>query len=112
MVRLVCDGPEYEVELTSPGVLDLAWVHRTGGPGDADLLPSAVSNLVFPRGRVHAFVHGEADEIRVIRKNLLRDRGLLRADMSCSPYWRRAMTDEAWREVKRDFVAAMEAESA
>ena len=32
--------------------------------------------------------------------------------MSCSPYWRREMTDEAWREVKRDFVAAMEADVA
>ena len=112
VVRLVCDGPEYEVELPSPGVLDLVWVHRTGGPGDADLLPSAVRNLAFPAGRVDAFIHGEADEIRAIRKNLLRDRGLARSDMSCSPYWRHAMTDEAWREVKRDFVAAMEAESA
>jgi hypothetical protein len=32
--------------------------------------------------------------------------------MSCSPYWRRSMTDEAWREVKRDFVASMEADVA
>jgi hypothetical protein len=32
--------------------------------------------------------------------------------MSCSPYWRRTMTDEAWRSVKRDFVAAMEADVA
>jgi len=112
VVRLVCDGPEYEVALPSPGALDVAWLHRTGGPGDADLLPSAVRSLVFPRGRVHAFVHGEADEIRVIRKHLLRDRGVRRADMSCSPYWRHAMSDETWRAVKREFVAAMDAESA
>jgi NADPH-dependent ferric siderophore reductase len=112
VARLVCDGPEHEIDLPSPGVLDLVWVHRTGGPGDPDLLPSAVRDLSFPAGRVDAFVHGEADEIRAIRKNLLRDRGLLRSDMSCSPYWRHAMTDEAWREVKPDFVAAMEAESA
>ena len=63
-------------------------------------------------GRVHAFIHGEADEIREIRRHLLNDRGLTRADMSCSPYWRREMTDEAWRQVKRDFVAAMDAEVA
>ncbi len=66
--------------------------------------------LAFPTGRVHAFVHGEADEVRELRKHLLGERGLDRADMSCSPYWRRTMTDEAWREVKRDFVAAMEAD--
>ena len=61
---------------------------------------------------MHAFVHGEADEIRGIRRHLLTERGLTRQEMSCSPYWRRHMTDEAWREIKRDFVATMEAEVA
>ena len=90
--------------------LDLAWLHRAGGPGDEDLLVAAVEAVTFPDGRVHAFVHGEAVEIRKIRRHLLVDRGLSRADMSCSPYWRRDMTDEAWRRVKREFVAAMETE--
>ena len=66
--------------------------------------------LTIPSGRGHAFVHGEADEIRAIRTHLLTAGGFTRADMSCSPYWRRTMTDEAWRTVKRDFVAAMEAD--
>ncbi len=80
--------------------------------GDADLLVESVRTLAFPRGRVHAFVHGEADEVRAIRRHLLADRGLARSDMSCSPYWRRTMSDEAWRQVKRDFVAAMDADVA
>jgi hypothetical protein len=42
----------------------------------------------------------------------LTERGLSRQQMSCSPYWRRHMTDEAWREIKRDFVATMEADVA
>jgi NADPH-dependent ferric siderophore reductase len=112
IVRIVCDGPEHQVELTGPGVLDVEWLHRTGSPDDADLLPAAVRGLVFPRGRVHAFVHGEADEIRVLRRHLLVDRGLTRSDMSCSPYWRREMTDEAWRAIKRDYVAAMDSDVA
>lgn len=110
VVRLVCDGPTHEVALTCPGDLDLQWLHRTGTADDAALLPRAVAALDFPAGRVHAFVHGEADEIREIRRHLLTDRGLSRADMSCSPYWRRTMTDEAWRAVKRDYVAAMDAD--
>ena len=61
-------------------------------------------------GRPFGFVHGEADEIRAVRHHLLHDRGLTRQDLSCSPYWRRTMTDEAWRQIKRDYVAAMEAE--
>jgi NADPH-dependent ferric siderophore reductase len=101
------------VPLDSPGDLDLQWLHRTGdADADAALLADAVASLDFPAGRVHAFVHGEAGEIRAIRRHLLTERGLTRADMSCSPYWRRTMTDEAWRQVKRDFVAAMEADVA
>ena len=110
VVRLVCDGPEHEIPLSSPGDLDVQWLHRTGGPGDTDLLPEAVGALEFPAGRVHAFVHGEADEIRAIRRHLLLERGLTRQAMSCSPYWRRTMTDESWREVKRQYVAAMDAD--
>ena len=112
VVRLVCDGPEHEVDLATDGDLDLQWLHRTGHTGDADLLPGSVRALSFPNGRVHAFVHGEADEIRAIRKHLLAERGLDRKDMSCSPYWRRTMTDEAWRRIKRDFVAAMDTDVA
>lgn len=112
VVRLICDGPEHEVELASPGRLDLAWVHRRGEAGDTELLARAVEDLSFPTGRVQGFIHGEAGEIRAIRRHLLVERGLGRADMSCSPYWRRDMTDEAWRKVKREFVAAMEADAA
>jgi NADPH-dependent ferric siderophore reductase len=110
VVRLVCDGPEHELPLSSPGELDLQWLHRAGGEGDVDLLADAVRALDFPEGQVHAFVHGEADEIRAIRRHLLLERGLTRQQMSCSPYWRRTMTDESWREVKRQFVAAMDAD--
>jgi NADPH-dependent ferric siderophore reductase len=112
VVRLLCDGPEHEVELATPGKLDLQWLHRRGDDDDVDLLVESVRALAFPRGRVHAFVHGEAEEIRAIRRHLLAERGLSRSDMSCSPYWRRSMADEAWRQVKREFVAAMDADVA
>ncbi len=110
VVRLVCDGPDHEVPLSGPADVDVQWLHRSRGPEDAALLADAVRDLTFPDGRPFAFVHGEADEIRAVRHHLLHDRGLTRQDLSCSPYWRRTMTDEAWRRVKRDYVAAMEAE--
>jgi NADPH-dependent ferric siderophore reductase len=109
VVRLVCDGPEHEVDLATCKA-DVEWLHRRGGPEDADLLVDAVRGLEFLPGRPFGFVHGEADEIRAVRHHLLHDRGLPRADLSCSPYWRRTMTDEDWRRVKRSYVAAMEAE--
>ena len=110
VVRLVCDGAEHEIPLGCPGDLDLQWLHRIGDASDVDLLTTAVQDLDFPAGRVHAFIHGEADEIRAVRRHLLLDRGVTRQAMSCCPYWRRTMTDESWRQVKRDFVAAMDAE--
>jgi len=113
VVRLLCDGPDHEIALSSPGDLDLRWLHRAGDAGrNAVLLAEAVATVDFPAGRVHAFVHGEAEEVRAIRRHLLTDRALDRADMSCSPYCRRTMTDAAWRRVKRDFVAAMDADVA
>jgi NADPH-dependent ferric siderophore reductase len=108
VVRVLCDGPGHELGLECAGELSLEWVHRVGDGRDDQRLADSVRDLAFPPGRVHAFVHGEATEIREIRRHLLVDRGLTRADMSCSPYWRRDMTDEAWREVKRDFVKAMD----
>jgi NADPH-dependent ferric siderophore reductase len=100
LVRLVCDGPDHELALDTPGRLDLAWLHRDGGSDDEELLARAVSALELPAGRLHAFVHGEAGETRAVRRHLLADRGVDPDRLSCSPYWRRGMTDEAWREIK------------
>ena len=51
------------------------------------------------------FVHGEASEVRAVRRHLLVERGIPREGTSISPYWRRNFTDEAWREVKADWLA-------
>jgi NADPH-dependent ferric siderophore reductase len=111
VVRVVCDGPAHEVDLSSPADVDLAWLHRHGDERDESLLLAAAEAVDFGRGTPFGFVHGEADEIRGVRRHLLQDRGLTRQHLSCSPYWRRTMSDEAWRRIKRDYVAAMEAEA-
>jgi NADPH-dependent ferric siderophore reductase len=111
VVRVVCDGPDHELDLPSTADVDLAWLHRAGDERDESLLLAAVEAVDFGGGRPFGFVHGEADEIRAVRRHLLEERGLTRQDLSCSPYWRRTMTDEAWRRIKRDYVAAMEAEA-
>jgi NADPH-dependent ferric siderophore reductase len=60
VVRLVCDGPEDELELESPGALDVVWLHRTTADDPVALLPDAVRDLSFLPGRVQGFIHGEA----------------------------------------------------
>jgi NADPH-dependent ferric siderophore reductase len=111
VVRVVCDGPDHEIPLDTAADLDLRWLHRHGDERDESLLLAAVEALDFGAGTPFGFVHGEADEIRGVRRHLLQERGLTRPDLSCSPYWRRRMTDEAWRGIKREYVSAMEAET-
>ena len=111
VVRVVCDGPDHEITLASPADVDLVWLHRHGDERDGALLLGAVESLDFGGGKPFGFVHGEADEIRAVRRHLLQERGLARSDLSCSPYWRRTMSDEAWRRIKRDYVAAMDSDA-
>lgn len=104
---LVVDDADHEIELDCPGVLEVHWVHRRTTPGD-DAVVREVARLQFPDGRPDVFVHGEAGETRAVRKHLFGARGLAREGTSISPYWRRQYTDEAWREVKRDWLAEVE----
>lgn len=99
---LVVDGSEHELDLPHPPGVELRWLHRSGNEAaDERLLPDAVAALPDLPGRTHAFVHGEAAEVREVRRHLLGERRLSRRELSCSPYWRRHMDDEAWRRVKR-----------
>jgi NADPH-dependent ferric siderophore reductase len=101
---VVVDGPDHEVALDGPGDLDLRWLHRCAATGD-DQVVRAVEALDFPRGRPQVFVHGEAGEVRAVRRHLLGDRRLAAEGVSISPYWRRELTDEEWRAIKKDWLA-------
>lgn len=102
---IVVDDADHELPLRCPGELDVRWVHRVDEPGDHELVVRAVGQLAFPDGRPDVFVHGEAAEVRAIRKLLFGGHGLDRHGTSISPYWRRAHSDEEWRQVKRDWLA-------
>jgi len=82
--------------LRNPANVSLHWMHRSTGDDTA----GAVRELDFPAGMVHAFVHGEADLVRAVRRHLLNERGVARDRLSVSGYWRRGRTDERWREEK------------
>lgn len=105
---LLVDDEAHELALDTPGALAVHWVHRLDGDDPSGRFLATVSALDLPTGRVSAFVHGEAAETRAVRKHLLGERGLPREAVSVSPYWRRGQTDEAWREVKREWMAEVE----
>lgn len=105
LVITVVDDAANELPLDSPGDVTVRWVHRDDDPIDHDLLLAAVGAADFPAGTPDVFVHGEAAEVRAVRKHLIADRGLSRDGTSISPYWRRNYDDEAWREIKRQWLA-------
>ncbi|MEM7141788.1 MAG: siderophore-interacting protein [Actinomycetota bacterium] len=102
---LVVDGPEDELALTSPGDLEVHWLHRKTSEDPESLLPTTVAALPWAEGTVDVFVHGEAGEVRAVRKILIGERGVDPSSASISPYWRRNFTDEKWREIKAAWVA-------
>jgi NADPH-dependent ferric siderophore reductase len=109
VVVALVDDADHRVDLVSPAGLEVIWVHR-GHDSRADALVRAVEDLGFANGVPQVFVHGEAGEVRALRKHLLGERAIPRDGQSISPYWRRAHTDEQWREVKREWIAASEAD--
>lgn len=105
------DDSADEIELTSPGDLTVRWVHRSKHTAWDSLLADAVAEVLRPEGPVSAFVHGEAEEIREVRRVLLEQGYVTQDSLSFSPYWRRGMTDEEWRKVKGDWVREVNAET-
>ena len=107
---LVVDGPADELPVESPGDLSIHWVHRTHSADDVQRVVDAVAAIPSRPGRLDVFVHGEAGEIRAVRRHLVGERDVDRAGASISPYWRRGDTDETWRQHKGQWVAEMQAE--
>lgn len=100
------DGPEHQQPLSSPGDLDVIWVHRHGGAGqEPPLLLQAVRALALPAGTSQAFVHGEATTVRLVRRHLVLERGLPTSALSATGYWKQRRTDEEWRAEKREWMA-------
>jgi NADPH-dependent ferric siderophore reductase len=99
-VLIEVPGPDDEVVLETPGDLHLTWLH---GDGSGDALVPAIRDLAFPDGQVHAFVHGEAEVVREIRRHLVLERGIPREALSASGYWKRDRDDEMWRAEKAEF---------
>ncbi|MFF5205430.1 siderophore-interacting protein [Streptosporangium sp. NPDC000396] len=110
-VFLEVAGPEEEQQLDSPGDVKIVWVHR----GDAKVgesLVAAVRELDFPSDTLHAFVHGEANFVKTLRRYLRTERGIPLSQLSISGYWRLGNDDESWRASKREWNQRIEEEEA
>ena len=79
----------------------------TSVPGTGRRWPPPV-----PARDLHAFVHGNAEMIKDLRRYLFLESGVDRANVSISGYWRTGQTEDDWQAGKRAFNEAMEAEEA
>jgi NADPH-dependent ferric siderophore reductase len=102
-VVVLVDSAAHEPDLVLPvnGTVTFVHRHRIAGGG----LEAAVRGVEWLDGRVHAFVHGEAEEVmRGVRPYLRTERGLGREQLSISGYWRRGRTEDGFREWKSEFA--------
>ncbi|EXG79744.1 siderophore-interacting protein [Cryptosporangium arvum] len=104
-------GPEEEQKLGTDADAHVVWLHRGDRPvGDA--LVEAVRALEFPAGAPLAFVHGEANFVKELRRYLRVERGVEREQLSISGYWRRGRDEDGWQSSKAEFNARIEEEEA
>jgi NADPH-dependent ferric siderophore reductase len=108
VVVVLVAGPEEEQPLVTAADVSLTWVHGDGASVDA--VVEAVRAATERGGDVHAFVHGEADMVRAVRRHLRIERGVPRERLSASGYWRYGRTDENWRAEKKQWNAAVDAD--
>ncbi len=68
---------------------DLHWVSREGvHAGHDQRLLQALRDASFPEGRAYAFVAGEAELTKAIRRHLIEDRGFGSDAVKAAGYWR------------------------
>lgn len=85
---------EDEQPLETQADLRLIWVHRDdAAPGEEDLLANAVRGLDFLPGKVFAWAAGEVEEMRAVRRHLLRERKIPLERMRVTGYWKRAVSN-------------------
>lgn len=87
------------------------WLHREGGVVGSKLVP-AVRALEFPAGDGQAFVHGEANFVRDLRRLLRVEHALPKERLSVSGYWRLGRDEDAWQASKAEWNKSVEAEEA
>ncbi len=103
-VFAVVERRGYEITFPSSADVRITWLYREDST-DPEAPAEALANASLPDGTFDVFVHGEAAEVRAVRRHLIADRGVDPGEASISAYWRRDHTDEDWRKVKRQWNA-------
>ncbi|MEV4274856.1 siderophore-interacting protein [Actinoplanes xinjiangensis] len=103
---LEVSGADEEQKIETRADAEITWVHR----GTGESLVDAVRGLEFPAGQVQAFVHGEANFVRDLRRFLRVELAIPMTQLSISGYWRRGLNEDGWQAGKREWNEQIERE--
>jgi NADPH-dependent ferric siderophore reductase len=82
-----------EHRFESTARVETTWLHRGAAePGTTDLLRKAVADMPIPSGSGYAWVAGESETARAIRRLLVDERGLAKERIKAAGYWRRGVS--------------------
>jgi NADPH-dependent ferric siderophore reductase len=89
----VADARE-ERHLPTAANASVQWLHRNGvAAGQSTLLDQALRALMLPSGDTYAWLAGEIDTIRRLRRYLTEEEGLPREQIRAAGYWRLGEAD-------------------
>ncbi len=91
-----------ELPLEAPSGVAIRWVHGT----EPSLLVDAVAAVPWLDGRPQIFAHGEREAMKGLR-NLFRERGVQRGELSLSGYWAVGRTEDRFQAEKREPIGVI-----
>ncbi|MDJ0336288.1 siderophore-interacting protein [Salinibacterium sp. G-O1] len=100
-------SPDEILELDAPAGVAVRWlVSGTGVVGASTALADAVAAAQWPDGRAEIFAHGERSAMKALR-DLFRDRGITRDQLSLSGYWAFGRTEDRFQAEKREPIGVI-----
>ncbi len=86
-------GPDDEQRFETGGDVRIDWVHRGARPHGAAVV-DAVCAATLPDGAPYAWISGEANLVKLVRRELVRERGVDKRAITFTGYWRQGRTEE------------------
>jgi NADPH-dependent ferric siderophore reductase len=91
-----------QVPLNAPEGVDVQWLHRGGDfTPETTRIAEHLQAVDIPDGDVQVFIHGEREQMKRIRKMLVKERGLERKGMSLSAYWAYGRVEDQFQAEKQ-----------
>lgn len=103
---IILAAPADQARLSAPSGVTVRWIAPDRGP-ESDPLLAALEELPWLPGTPHAFVHGERESIKRLRKHLLESREIPRERLSISAYWASGRAEDQFQAEKREPVGQL-----